>query len=330
MLLKVRYNSHPVAPAVPHSSPHQSVMGVSGGAGFHGQHCALGLFPAACYFNHSCAPNCCFHFDAELRCLEFRSTAAIAKGEEVAYSYSMAGAGLYEPTDQRRAALQEAFHFECKCRRCEPQVQPAGGGKGSSGKTGRATMAPSDRYITALASGEPDTSEEAVLGQAGVMHEAALRLFQEDKAAAHAAFRDFLGQPATRALHVCHRLRYTANLCLAVTSVATKDAEQQWKSGLVLMECMQRCCPFAVSEVCELQHLALTAMLQVLPPVGNGARSIDEANLQLMVTQTLKYADVLVALREMCFGAGHVVCTAARELRTRSKAAAAATGLAEN
>jgi hypothetical protein len=89
MLLKVRYNSHPVAPPVPHASPqHALVVGVSGGgAGYHGQHVALGLFPAACYFNHSCAPNCCFHFDAEHGCLEFRSTAAIAKGEEVAYSY---------------------------------------------------------------------------------------------------------------------------------------------------------------------------------------------------------------------------------------------------
>jgi hypothetical protein len=262
----------------------------------------------------------------------------------------MPGAGLYEPTDQRRAALQEAFHFECKCKRCELSScarkassnggSSSGGGGGSCSddgvgggavaQGGAVALVFPDSLITALASGEPDTSEPEVLGQTGVMHEAALRLFQEDKAAAHAAFRDFLGQPATRALHVCHRLRYTANLCLAVTSVATKDSEQQWKSGLVLMECMQRCCPFAVSEVCELQHLALTAMLQILPPVGTGARNIDEGNLQLMVTQTLKHADVLVALREMCFGTGHAVVQAARELRTRSRIAAAASGLAEN
>jgi hypothetical protein len=75
MLLKVRYNSHPVAPAVPHSSPHQSVMGVSGGAGFHGQHCALGLFPAACSL--FCAVR-------SMRCYPTPSTAAPAPSADAA------------------------------------------------------------------------------------------------------------------------------------------------------------------------------------------------------------------------------------------------------
>jgi hypothetical protein len=67
----------------------------------------LGIFPAASLLNHSCLPNCVYHFINEGRTIVFHALRPIAAGEEVCYAY----VPLYQPFDTRCRLLEDAFHF---------------------------------------------------------------------------------------------------------------------------------------------------------------------------------------------------------------------------
>ena len=96
-------------------------------AGTHG----LGVFPAAAYLNHSCAPNASLHCvtaaglsgtsdeDGSLAIptLVCRALRPIVFGEEVCISY-LGGATMYEATQRRRDLLQQNWGFQCHCVRC--------------------------------------------------------------------------------------------------------------------------------------------------------------------------------------------------------------------
>ena len=64
--------------------------------------------------NHSCDPNCAYVFDPRSGCMQYRSTRAIAAGEELTVSYVDA----LEDTHARRAVLLASKHFWCGCARC--------------------------------------------------------------------------------------------------------------------------------------------------------------------------------------------------------------------
>ncbi|KAF7376386.1 SET domain-containing protein [Mycena sanguinolenta] len=74
------------------------------------------LFLQASRLNHSCSPNVVHHFDPQSFTLTVHTTRAIAKGEEIVYSYIDLAS---TPTrDARRSLLRERYNFECVCDRC--------------------------------------------------------------------------------------------------------------------------------------------------------------------------------------------------------------------
>jgi hypothetical protein len=79
----------------------------------------IGVFPAACYLNHSCVPNCVYSCvpstgDRKLPVVEFRAIRDVQQGEELCYSY----VDLYQPREARRSQLEKAYLFRCDCARC--------------------------------------------------------------------------------------------------------------------------------------------------------------------------------------------------------------------
>ncbi|KAJ6499033.1 hypothetical protein C8R45DRAFT_1126089 [Mycena sanguinolenta] len=74
------------------------------------------LFLQASRLNHSCSPNVVHHFDPQSFTLTVHTTRAIAKGEEIVYSYiDLASATTREA---RRSLLRKRYHFDCVCDRC--------------------------------------------------------------------------------------------------------------------------------------------------------------------------------------------------------------------
>jgi hypothetical protein len=151
LLLRLRFNAHPL-----------SIMG--------GAVSVLGVFPAACFLNHSCRPNAALalavhphaktklmlqarthaHVDlgmlpkhgppvvpccAEGRrgCLDgvqVRATRHIRGGEALCYSYL---SRLEGGREERRELLLKSFLFQCRCQRCEEEAK---GGEGTLGSDG--------------------------------------------------------------------------------------------------------------------------------------------------------------------------------------------------
>jgi hypothetical protein len=76
------------------------------------------LLPTASMFNHDCEPSC--KVAAPLggarasRCLEFVSTRAVSRGEQLTISY----VDVALPREARRAKLKESYYFDCQCARC--------------------------------------------------------------------------------------------------------------------------------------------------------------------------------------------------------------------
>lgn len=67
--------------------------------------------------NHSCAPNAYLHMTghgAGMR-VKLRAISDIKKGEQVTVAYF---SELVQEVEHRRALLNEAFHFDCRCKRC--------------------------------------------------------------------------------------------------------------------------------------------------------------------------------------------------------------------
>lgn len=76
--------------------------------------------------NHSCAPNC-YADDKGVKVLKFFAThngrgvasaRAVSAGEELCISY----VDVKMPVGSRRRALKEQYHFECKCAKCEDDI----------------------------------------------------------------------------------------------------------------------------------------------------------------------------------------------------------------
>lgn len=103
ILQKIRFNAHPVYAS-------NSVGGGGGGS------VGLGIYPAACLVNHSCAPNAALgHQDGALT-ITLRATKDIKAGEEVSVSYLR---DLFVPAAERASLLRAGYSFDCKCVRCD-------------------------------------------------------------------------------------------------------------------------------------------------------------------------------------------------------------------
>tara|TARA_R110002003_G_scaffold1868_2_gene23603 strand:- start:10063 stop:10977 length:915 start_codon:yes stop_codon:yes gene_type:complete len=75
-----------------------------------------GCWPAASYFNHSCAPN--VEKRRAARVWEFRAGRDVAAGEELCITY-LSGEERKLSRGKRVARLSRTWEFECACERCE-------------------------------------------------------------------------------------------------------------------------------------------------------------------------------------------------------------------
>lgn len=75
----------------------------------------MALFPAAAWFNHSCAPNA--RIESSRATLLVRASAPVSAGEEVFLSY-LPPALLEESGERRRERLDGGRGFDCRCARC--------------------------------------------------------------------------------------------------------------------------------------------------------------------------------------------------------------------
>ncbi|XP_031628272.1 SET and MYND domain-containing protein 4-like [Contarinia nasturtii] len=84
-------------------------------ANYEYRHFARGMYPFACYINHSCVPNICwFHVDDRLVCKVIRP---IKKGQQIFRSY-FPGQNSYKQLPILKLELQLRYHFECECMLC--------------------------------------------------------------------------------------------------------------------------------------------------------------------------------------------------------------------
>lgn len=97
LLLRLKFNVHPVLDAVS-----QRRVG-------------LGLYPAACYLNHSCDPNAVAHTVNGGSIIVFRSIRPIPVGTPVTYSYI----DLYQDRPARQKLLSSGYMFSCEVRKCQ-------------------------------------------------------------------------------------------------------------------------------------------------------------------------------------------------------------------
>lgn len=78
-----------------------------------------GCWPAASYFNHSCAPN--VEKRRVGRVWEFRTGKEVASGEELCITY-LSGEERKLSREKRMGTLKKNWGFECGCERCDPVV----------------------------------------------------------------------------------------------------------------------------------------------------------------------------------------------------------------
>jgi hypothetical protein len=74
----------------------------------------LALFPEAARFNHDCAPNAIYSIDTATLMHAVYATRPISEGEEITISYL----DPFQLAKHRSSWLEDAFGFECACRRC--------------------------------------------------------------------------------------------------------------------------------------------------------------------------------------------------------------------
>lgn len=77
------------------------------------------IFDVLSLFNHSCAPNAYFLHKNDMGCCI--TVRPIKKGEQIFINYLGDEATL--PTEDRRREISKQWRFECKCDRCEPNIQ---------------------------------------------------------------------------------------------------------------------------------------------------------------------------------------------------------------
>lgn len=75
-----------------------------------------GCWPAASYFNHSCAPN--VNKRREARQWIFSAARDIGRGEEICITY-LSGEERKQSREVRRKTLKRNWGFECACERCK-------------------------------------------------------------------------------------------------------------------------------------------------------------------------------------------------------------------
>ncbi|KAG0199375.1 hypothetical protein BGX28_007347 [Mortierella sp. GBA30] len=78
---------------------------------------AEGTFPVGALFNHSCRPNAIVMYEGQIQIV--RALEDIAPGQEVCTSYVDNGVQRRE----RRQMLKEKYYFDCRCPRCDDEVQ---------------------------------------------------------------------------------------------------------------------------------------------------------------------------------------------------------------
>jgi len=78
---------------------------------------SLAVYPLHARINHSCSPNVVNQIGSN-GCLEVCALQPLGPGDELCHSY-VDEQELSQPGIQRRAKLQRAWGFECRCSRCE-------------------------------------------------------------------------------------------------------------------------------------------------------------------------------------------------------------------
>ncbi|XP_072546320.1 histone-lysine N-methyltransferase SMYD3 [Salminus brasiliensis] len=76
------------------------------------QDVGVGLYPSLSLLNHDCRPNCVMVFLGKK--LQLRAVQNIQPNEELTISYTE----VLAPRVERRAQLQQQYHFVCQCQRC--------------------------------------------------------------------------------------------------------------------------------------------------------------------------------------------------------------------
>ncbi|XP_066532085.1 histone-lysine N-methyltransferase SMYD3 isoform X2 [Hoplias malabaricus] len=79
------------------------------------QDVGVGLYPSFSLLNHDCRPNCVMVFLGKR--LQLRAVRNIPKHEELTISYT----DVLAPRVERRAQLQQQYHFFCQCQRCNTE-----------------------------------------------------------------------------------------------------------------------------------------------------------------------------------------------------------------
>jgi hypothetical protein len=72
-----------------------------------------GVYPAACFINHSCIPNAHNNWNSAKEHETIHAIRSIERGAEITISYDHGGA-----SKKRQAFLKEAFGFTCNCSGC--------------------------------------------------------------------------------------------------------------------------------------------------------------------------------------------------------------------
>eukprot|EP00698_Gefionella_okellyi_P013793 TRINITY_DN3795_c0_g1_i2.p1 TRINITY_DN3795_c0_g1~~TRINITY_DN3795_c0_g1_i2.p1 ORF type:complete len:487 (+),score=67.22 TRINITY_DN3795_c0_g1_i2:74-1534(+) len=78
---------------------------------------AVALFPTGSFFDHSCRPNvvlCAQSAQGSFPAAHFRTILPVKQGDQLLISYC----DVYQPVEQRRAQLQQTYHFTCECDGC--------------------------------------------------------------------------------------------------------------------------------------------------------------------------------------------------------------------
>jgi hypothetical protein len=103
----MQYNCHELPDIAEHMTERKVQSNAAG----------VGLFPAACRFNHSCEPVCTFHacLDGGPMRLRVSTMFGAAQGRELTISYT----SLHSPRRERQRSLLAIFGFTCACARCQ-------------------------------------------------------------------------------------------------------------------------------------------------------------------------------------------------------------------
>jgi hypothetical protein len=294
LLLRLRHNAHPIVLAATR------------------RHVGLGVFPAACYMNHSCAPNVVHHFVDAGRTVVFRALRDIAAGEEVVYRY----VETHQPRAERRRLLREAFFFDCACARCAAPMEREAA---AQTRSPAAALGRADRILVAGAGPtEARAPSGAVRGAEAALRRGLALLAQGDSTAALRCLVEADGSPAMRALHRCHFLRHCTALALVAAGAGVADAACQAKYALRALQAMEEVAPVGTPELALLYGAhgqGLMRMLRTRVRERRGGERLPvPGGIEGATRQAVGALTSALRIRAVCFGEDHPCVASSRRL----------------